>query len=112
MTCTARIALASHVFAFVDSRQSIHILAPQDYLFRVFVIGAPLYILLRSENIDGLTEIFEGKALGPKAIAGWAYDFGKGRVVFTAVGHTLHALWQSEYFKLQKNAVRWLLKLE
>jgi len=72
----------------------------------------PQYIFLRSENIDGLTELFEGKDLGPKAIAGWAYDFGKGRVVFTAVGHTLHALWQPEYFKLQKNAVRWLLKLE
>jgi type 1 glutamine amidotransferase len=72
----------------------------------------PKYILLRSENIDGLTDISEGKDLGAKAIAGWAYDFGKGRVVFTAVGHTLHALWQPEYFKLQKNAVRWLLKME
>ena len=72
----------------------------------------PNYILLRSENIDGLTDISEGKDLGAKAIAGWAYDFGKGRVVFTAVGHTLHALWQPEYFKLQKNAVKWLLKME
>jgi len=72
----------------------------------------PQYILLRSENIDGLTDIYEGKDLGARAIAGWAYDFGKGRVVFTAVGHTLHALWQPEYFKLQKNAVRWLLRLE
>src|SRR5262249_20476361 len=70
------------------------------------------YILLRSENIDGLTDISEGKDLGARAIAGWAYDFGKGRVVFTAVGHTLHALWQPEYFKLQKNAVRWLLRIE
>jgi type 1 glutamine amidotransferase len=70
------------------------------------------YILLRSENIDGLTDIHEGKDLGATAIAGWAYDFGKGRVVFTAVGHTLHALWQPEYFKLQKNAVRWLLRME
>lgn len=72
----------------------------------------PKYILLRSENIDGLTDISEGKDLGAKAIAGWAYDFGKGRVVFTAVGHTLHALWQPEYFKLQKNAVGWLLRRE
>ena len=72
----------------------------------------PKYILLRSENIDGLTDISEGKDLGAKAIAGWAYDFGKGRVVFTAVGHTLHALWQPEYFKLQKNAVKWLLRTE
>ena len=70
----------------------------------------PRYILLRSENIDGLTDISEGRDLGTKAIAGWAYDFGKGRVVFTAVGHTLHALWQPEYFKLQKNAVGWLLR--
>ena len=70
------------------------------------------YILLRSENIDGLTDISEGKDLGAKAIAGWAYDFGKGRVVFTAVGHTLHAMWQPEYFKVQKNAVRWLLRTE
>ena len=72
----------------------------------------PKYILLRSENIDGLTDISEGKDLGATAIAGWAYDFGKGRVVFTAVGHTLHALWQPEYFKLQKNAVKWLLRTE
>jgi len=72
----------------------------------------PKYILLRSENIDGLTDISEGKDLGAKAIAGWAYDFGRGRVVFTAVGHTLHALWQPEYFKLQKNAVKWLLRTE
>ncbi|PYU99549.1 MAG: hypothetical protein DMG26_16405 [Acidobacteria bacterium] len=72
----------------------------------------PKYILLRSENIDGLTDISEGKDLGAMAIAGWAYDFGKGRVVFTAVGHTLHALWQPEYFKLQKNAVKWLLRTE
>lgn len=72
----------------------------------------PKYILLRSENIDGLTDISEGKDLGAKATAGWAYDFGKGRVVFTAVGHTLHAMWQPEYFKLQKNAVRWLLRTD
>lgn len=72
----------------------------------------PKYILLRSKNIDGLTDVSEGKDLGAEAIGGWAYDFGKGRVAFTAVGHTLHAMWQPEYFKLQKNAVRWLLKME
>jgi len=72
----------------------------------------PKYILLRSENLDGLTDVSEGKDLGTKAIAGWAYDFGKGRVVFTAVGHTLHAMWQPEYFKLQKNAIGWLLRTE
>jgi hypothetical protein len=70
------------------------------------------YILLRSENIDGLTVMGDSQDLGAKAIAGWAYDFGKGRVVFTALGHTLHALWQPGYFKLQQNAVRWLLRTE
>jgi len=67
----------------------------------------PQNILLRSENIDGLN--FE--TYGATAISGWAHDYGKGRVVFTAVGHTLHALWQPEYYKLQKNALRWLLRM-
>jgi len=65
------------------------------------------YVILRSENIDGLNY----GSHGATAIGGWAYDYGKGRVVFTAVGHTIHALWQPEYFKIQKNAVRWLLRM-
>lgn len=64
------------------------------------------YILLESENIDGLTY----QNLGTKSTAGWAYDYGRGRVVFTAAGHTIHALWNPEYVKLQKRAVQWLLK--
>jgi hypothetical protein len=68
----------------------------------------PKYIILRSENMDGL--VYEN--LGAESIGGWAYEWGKGRVVFTAAGHTLHALWQPEYFKLQKNPVRWLLKMD
>jgi len=66
----------------------------------------PANVILRSENLDGLN--YENH--GVRAVAGWAHDFGKGRVVFTAVGHTLHAMWQPEYFKIQQNAVRWLLK--
>jgi hypothetical protein len=66
----------------------------------------PHNILLEAENVDGLG--FEN--LGTKSIAGWAYDYGKGRVVFTAPGHTIHALWAPEYVKLQQRAVRWLLK--
>jgi hypothetical protein len=64
------------------------------------------YILLEAENIDGLT--FE--KYGSKSIAGWAYDYGNGRVVFTSIGHTIHALWNPEYVKLQRQAIRWLLK--
>jgi hypothetical protein len=63
-------------------------------------------ILLEAENIDGLTY----QNLGAKSISGWAYDYGRGRVVFTAVGHTIHALWNPEYVKIQKRAVQWLLK--
>jgi type 1 glutamine amidotransferase len=63
------------------------------------------YILLEAENIDGLTY----QNLGAKSLAGWAYDYGRGRVVFTSPGHTIHALWNPEYLKLQKRAVQWLL---
>jgi type 1 glutamine amidotransferase len=66
----------------------------------------PKYVILESENLDGLT--YEGR--GTKSPAGWAYDFGKGRVVFTAVGHTIHAMWNPQYIELQKRAVRWLLR--
>jgi type 1 glutamine amidotransferase len=51
------------------------------------------------------------ESYGAIAIAGWAYDHGKGRVAYTSPGHTLHAMWQPEYVKIQQNAVRWLLKM-
>jgi hypothetical protein len=66
----------------------------------------PRFIILESENLDGLT--YEGR--GTKSPAGWAYDYGKGRVVFTAVGHTIHAMWNPQYVELQKHSIRWLLK--
>jgi len=66
----------------------------------------PEHILLEAENVDGLTF----QSLGAKSVSGWAYDFGKGRVVFTAVGHNIHAMWNPQYVELQKRAVRWLLK--
>lgn len=66
----------------------------------------PKNILLEAENVDGLT--YEN--LGTKSIAGWAFEYGQGRVVFTAPGHTIHALWAPEYLNLQRRAVRWLLK--
>jgi hypothetical protein len=63
-------------------------------------------ILLEAENVDGLT--FQN--LGAKSVAGWAYNYGQGRVVFTSPGHTIHVLWVPEYMQLQRNAVKWLLK--
>ena len=70
----------------------------------------PRYVILESQNLDGLTYETGGKKLGAKSPAGWAYDYGKGRVVFTAVGHTIHAMWNPQYLELQKRSVRWLLK--
>jgi Trehalose utilisation len=64
------------------------------------------HVFMESENIDGLTY----QKLGTKSPAGWAYDYAKGRVVFTAVGHTIHALWNPEHMKLQRRAVQWLLR--
>ena len=64
------------------------------------------YLLAESDNVDRLK--YEDH--GTKSIAAWAYDYGKGRVVFTAVGHTIHALWVPQHVELQRRAIRWLLK--
>lgn len=66
----------------------------------------PKYLLLQSVNENGLTF----KDLGTSSAAGWAYDYGKGRVCYLAPGHVITSLWNPEYETLQKNAVRWLLK--
>jgi len=66
----------------------------------------PKHVILESMNVDGLDYEDHGK----KSVAGWAYEYGKGRVVFTAVGHTNHAMWVPAYFEMQKRAVQWLLK--
>ncbi len=66
----------------------------------------PKYLLLQSVNEDGLTF----KNLGTSSAAGWAYDYGKGRVCYLAPGHVITSLWNPEYEKLQRNAVKWLSK--
>jgi hypothetical protein len=66
----------------------------------------PKYLLLETENVDGLTY----KDLGATAPGGWAYDYGKGRVCYFSPGHMVSVLWNPEYVKLQHNAVRWLLR--
>jgi type 1 glutamine amidotransferase len=70
----------------------------------------PKYLLLQSVNEDGLTFTNQGTNLGATTPAGWAYDYGKGRVCYLAPGHLLTDLWNPEYEKLQKNAVKWLLR--
>jgi type 1 glutamine amidotransferase len=64
------------------------------------------HVILESKNLDGLE--YENHVR--KSVAGWAYPYGKGRVVFTAVGHTNHTMWVPAHFELQKRAVWWLLK--
>jgi hypothetical protein len=87
----------------------------------------PKNVLLKSENNDGLTfqtSYQDGdvngagnqagrvrRDLGTTTVSGWAHDHGKGRVVFTAMGHTIDAMWQPDHLKMQKNAVHWLLKM-
>jgi type 1 glutamine amidotransferase len=66
----------------------------------------PQYVILESENLDGLDYGTHGR----KSVAGWAYPYGAGRVVFTAIGHTIHAMWEPAHLELQKRAVKWLLK--
>jgi len=97
----------------------------------------PRNLLLQAENLDGLT--FDpttpraGRAggrggrgflnlpstetgtpsagnLGTTSAVGWAHEYGQGRVAFLAMGHTPQSMNVPEYIKLQKNAIRWLLK--
>ena len=66
----------------------------------------PGHVFMRSVNEDGLTH----NDLGTSCEAGWAYDYGKGRVCYLSPGHTIPALWNPTYEKIQQNAVRWLLR--
>lgn len=71
----------------------------------------PKTVLVRSVNEKG--QIFSTPKYGNQGAtceACWAYDFGKGRVCYMAPGHTIPSLWNPEYIKLQKNALRWLLR--
>jgi len=70
----------------------------------------PEYVFMISENEDGLRFTGTIGDQGTSCEAGWAYEYGKGRVCFMAPGHTLAALWNPEYVKLQKNAAKWLLR--
>ena len=71
----------------------------------------PKTVLVRSVNEQGL-EYSTAKYgnQGATCEACWAYDYGRGRVCFMAPGHTIPSLWNPEYVKLQKNALRWLLR--
>ncbi|MHB9031071.1 MAG: ThuA domain-containing protein [Candidatus Latescibacterota bacterium] len=81
----------------------------------------PRYVFMICESLDGwwynnkegdphFDKRIGHRGFGPSGFAGWAYDYGKGRVCFMAPGHTMDELIQPEYVKLQRNAARWCLK--
>jgi type 1 glutamine amidotransferase len=71
----------------------------------------PKSVLVRSVNEEGLEySTPQHGNQGATCEACWAYDYGRGRVCFMAPGHTIPSLWNAEYVKLQKNALRWLLR--
>ncbi|MGD0782603.1 MAG: ThuA domain-containing protein, partial [Candidatus Aminicenantales bacterium] len=71
----------------------------------------PKTVLIRSVNEEGRTySTPQYGNQGATCEACWAYDYGKGRVCYMAPGHTIPSLWNPEYVKLQRNALRWLLR--
>jgi hypothetical protein len=70
----------------------------------------PKDVLIRSVNEEGLEYTGTKGNQGSTCESCWAYDYGKGRVCFMAPGHTIMSIWNPEYMKLQKNALRWLLR--
>lgn len=70
----------------------------------------PKHVLARSVNEDGLEFKDESGRVSNTCESVWAYDYGKGRVCFMAPGHAITVMWNPEYEKMQKNAVKWLLR--
>ena len=54
---------------------------------------APKYVFMESINEDGLTH----QDMATSCQAGWAYNYGQGRICCLAPGHTIAALWNPEY---------------
>jgi hypothetical protein len=49
---------------------------------------------------------------GRQSVSGWAYEYGKGRVVYLPHGHTLAVIQHPSFQQLLRNAARWLLRRE
>jgi hypothetical protein len=57
-------------------------------------------LLLISQGVDGR-----------QSAAGWAYEYGLGRVVFLANGHTAEIHRHPQFVRLKRNAIRWLYRI-
>jgi type 1 glutamine amidotransferase len=69
----------------------------------------PAHVLMRSRN-SSVDYVGSHGNQGRSCECGWAYEYGRGRVVFMSPGHLIPTLWNPEYVKLQQNAVRWLMR--
>jgi len=47
---------------------------------------------------------------GRQSVAGWAYEYGRGRVVYLPHGHNLEIVRHPAFQRLLHNAARWLLR--
>jgi hypothetical protein len=70
----------------------------------------PKYVLARSVNESGLDYTDQAGRKSNTCESVWAYEYEKGRVCFMAPGHAITVMWNPEYEKMQKNAVKWLLR--
>ncbi|MCL4506977.1 MAG: ThuA domain-containing protein [Chloroflexi bacterium] len=64
-------------------------------------------ILLAGDRYHKADDAFAG--VGPALeSAGWAYEYGKGRVAYLANGHTLEILRHAMVQRLLHNTAKWL----
>jgi type 1 glutamine amidotransferase len=66
----------------------------------------PKHVQAMSVNEDNRTYRSRDGKPSNTCEAVWDYDYGKSRVCFMAPGHAMTALWNPEFEKMQKNAVK------
>lgn len=62
-------------------------------------------------DFDRVTPLLVSQGLGNdgrQSVSGWAYEYGRGRVVYLPHGHTLPAIQHPSFQQLLRNAARWL----
>jgi len=72
------------------------------------IVDEQHFVEYDADRVELLLRSFSEK--NDESAAGWAHEYGKGRVCFLANGHTLEALLNPECQKLLRNAVRWCLR--
>jgi type 1 glutamine amidotransferase len=62
-------------------------------------------------DVDRVTLLLKSQGQnGMESAAGWAYEYGRGRVAYLANGHTLEILEHPMVQRLLHNAARWLVE--